>query len=360
MTDQETEVQVPDRRETIEAAFEAAESPAAAPAPVAAPAPASESLPTEAGTNETSTKEAKPASEATPADSTPASPASDAKTGDVERPPQAWKAPLKAKWDKLDPDIRQEVTRRERETTQVLNETAQARQLQQAFVQAIQPYQARLSQLGAHPIQAMGQLLKADQFLSSAPAAARAQYMATLIKGYGVDIRELDAALAGQPAADPVSAKVEQLLQQRLAPFQTFMQQQSAAQRQAQAAQEHAASMTVEQMAQDTVKYPYFDQVRSTMADLVEFSASKGQTLTIEAAYNRAIALDPTVSAEIATRTASQTAATQVTEQTARARRALNASASISGNPGGAARSSPNASDRRATIEAAFGAAEGR
>ena len=349
MADPEQVQDVPDRRETIEAAFEAAETPE--PAAVAAAEPVVQEVAAEKEPTGAPVESASAEAVETPAP---------IETKPEDRAPQAWKAPLKAKWGALDPEVRQEISRRERETTQVLNDSAQARQLTQQLMQTVQPYQARLKQLGAHPIEAMGRLLKADAFLSSAPPADRAKYMATLIKGYGVDIAALDAALAGAPASsDPVDSRVEQLLQQRLAPFQSFIQQQQQREQQERQAQEQSAAQTVEQMAQDTVKYPYFEQVRSLMADLVEFLASKGQPLTIDAAYNRAIAMDPTISQEVASATASQTLAAQAAASTAKAKRALNASASVAGSPGGTSRV-PNASDRRATIEAAFGAAEGR
>ena len=96
----------------------------------------------------------------------------------------------------MPPDVRQEIVRRERETTKVLGETAQARQLAGQFMQAVQPYQARLQSAGAHPIAAVQELLKADYILSSAPQNQRAAFMAKLISDYGIDVRELDTALA--------------------------------------------------------------------------------------------------------------------------------------------------------------------
>tara|TARA_R110000868_G_scaffold5782_1_gene33964 strand:+ start:32925 stop:33983 length:1059 start_codon:yes stop_codon:yes gene_type:complete len=352
MADQE--VVVSDRREAIAAALDQAEKADAQPTIEAGAAGLPPAVPV---------PDAPPAEKA-PAEKAPAEKALEVPTGEaaetvapvldqvqgLDRAPQAWKAPLKAKWDKLDPDVRQEVLRRERETTQVLNDTAQARQFTQQFGQAIQPFQERLTKLGAHPIQAVRQLLAADQYLSSAPAPDRAKYMAKLIHDYGVDIAQLDEALAKAPASNQVASQVDQLVQQRLAPFQSFMQQQTEQQRQQQALAAQAAQQTVEQMSQDP-KYPYFDRVRVAMADLIDFSSQRGQPLTIEAAYNKAIALDSAISQEIAAKHASETA---------RVSRALNASSSISGNPTGAVSSNSVGTDRRATIEAAFGAVESR
>jgi len=277
----------------------------------------------------------------------------------VLQAPQSWKPAQKAKWDKLDPDIQQEVLRRDRETTQVLNDTTQARQIATKFSQTVQPYMARIQSLNTDPLTAVHELLKADHMLTTAPKAARAQFMAKLITDYGVDLQELDNALSGKPEADPVDARVEALLQQRLAPIQQFLTQQQQAEQQRQQETTQQLAHTVTTMSQDS-KYPYFEQVRESMADIVEIMANRGQHITIEAAYNRAVAMDPAISSEIATKTAQQAQVAQAAQQTSRAQRALQASVSVGGAPSGLATGAPSANDRRAAIAAAFEQAEGR
>jgi DNA-binding ferritin-like protein len=217
---------------------------------------------------------------------------------------------------------------------------------------------ARINSLGVNPINAVAELFKADHILSSAPPRERAQRMAKLISDYGIDIAELDSALSGK-AADPVETRVETLLKSRLEPFNAYLQQQQQREQQERQLQEQTVAETVNKMAQDA-KYPYFERVRSTMADLIEFAAAKGQTLTIDSAYNRAVVLDPDINQEITAQRTSQNAAALLADSTAKAKRALNASVSVSGSPTGSATGSPSPADRRATIEAAFSAAEGR
>jgi len=276
----------------------------------------------------------------------------------VERAPQAWKPAQKAKWDKLDPDIRQEVLRREHETTRVLNDSAGARQFSMQINQAIQPYMARIQQVG-DPVKAIGNLLAADHLLATGGAAQKAQYLAKLIKDYGVDIQALDSALAGSPIADPVESKVEQLLQQRLAPFQQYMtaQQQAAQQVQQQTAAQ--VQNTVEQMAQDTENFPYFEDVRDTMADIVEIMAKKGMSIDLKTAYNRAVAMDPAISQVVAQASVAQERTKQAAKANAKAQQALRASSSVSGAPSGPLSGKPPR-DRRAAIEAAFDEIGGR
>jgi len=327
-----------DRRSAIEAAFEAeeekaavADPPAGDPPPVKEPK--QEPLPVEE--HETETKE--PVKE-TKADLSP---------------PQSWKAPQRAKWDKLDPDIRAEVMRRERETTKVLGETAAARQLHAQFSETVQPYMARIQSLNIDAMTAVKELLRTDYVLATAPKAQRAQVMAKIIKDYGVDILELDNALAGVAPADPVDSRVEQLLQQRLAPFQQYIQSQQMREQERERAANEQVNSTVETMASDP-KYPFFEDVRLDMADIVEIAAKRGVYLSLDAAYTRAIAMNPEVSSQVATQKANEAKRLSAQTANARAQKALNASVSVGGAPGGVPSGASGATDRRSVIAAAM------
>lgn len=364
MTTENTQ-EAPDRRDVIEAAFEAAEKTIIE--PVSAETLASAKTRTEdvkgapvasgpEGLNTTT-----PAEKIAPDDANGSKSlqskddgVKDEKAYPVDKAPQSWKPAQQAKWNALDPDIRQEVIRRERETTRVLSDSTQARQFTQAFQQATQPYMARIQSLNAHPISAVQELLKSDHILSTAPKAQRAQFMAKLISDYGVDIAELDAALSGKTPVNPVESQVEQLVQQRLAPFQQFMQQQEQARLEQGRQQSQEAAATVESMAADTAKYPFFEQVRSTMADIVEFNAARNRTVTIETAYNQAVAMDQTLSQELASKQAQASAAVQAQKLNELAQRALKASTQVGGAPVGSVGGSPAANSRRAAIEAAI------
>ena len=282
----------------------------------------------------------------------------DGKTFPVDKAPQAWRGPQKAKWETLDPDVRQEVIRREREITRTLNESAQARHFATNFHQAIQPYMARIQTQGGDPIRAVQSLLAADHMLSTAPKGQRAQLMAKLINDYGVDVAELDAALSGQPRKNPVVDEFGQILQQRLAPIEQFLSAQQ--QRERQLAQQQQAEMqeTIERMATDP-QYPYFDAVRDTMADIIDIMAKKGKTISLQECYNKAVAMDPQVSAELAAKAEAAKTAGQVAARNSQAQRAKQASASVSGAPSGKLAGAP-VGDRRAIIAAAFEEAAGR
>jgi len=259
----------------------------------------------------------------------------------------------------VDPEIQQEVMKRERETTRVLGEAAQARHLANQFNQTVQPYQARINSLGVTPVAAVGELLKADYILSTAPKAQRAQAMAKLINDYGVDIVELDNALAGKAPADPVDDRVERLLAQRLAPLQQFLTAQQQREQEQERNSMGQITQTVETMAVDP-KYPHFEDVRQDMADVIDLAAKRGLYLSLEQAYNRAVAMNPEVSAQVAARQATDARSAAALAANAKAQKALGASVSVGGAPGGAPSGASGAIDRRSVIEAAFDQIGGR
>ncbi len=337
--------QAPDRRAVIEAAFEASEE-------ENTPSSTEEKTPVEPAPKE----ETVPA--ATPEESHQDAGSPTPQPYPVDAAPQSWRAPQKAKWAKLDSDVRQEIVRRERETTKVLGESHQARQFTQQFNQALQPFSARLSTLGVPALTVVEQLLKSDHILSSAPKAQRAAFVAKLIKDYDVDILELDSALAGAQPANPVESQVEQLVQQRLAPFQQYMAQQDQQRQQIEQRAAQQIGMTIEKMASDP-KYPHFETLRDDMADLIDIASKRGVYLTLEDAYSRATAMNPDVSRQVAAQQALANKQSAAQAANAKAQQALKASVSVGGAPAGAP-SGPQGAGRRAAIEAAFEQLEGR
>jgi hypothetical protein len=355
------EVQTDSRRAAIEAAFTAAENPD--PGPV-------DKAPPQDGTS--APRSEKPAPDPTPGEAADKPveglageepPAEEEDTGpkfSVDKPPQSWRGPQKAKWAALDPDIRQEVIRREREVTTVLNQSADARKLASVYQQVTQPFAARFQAMKVHPLAAIQELLRTDHILTTAPKNQKAALVAKLIADYEVDVEALDLALSGQPAKDPVNEQVERLVEQRLQPFKQFMTRQQQLEQQQLQEQDNQFTQKLNEMAADTVKYPHFADLKGDMADIIEFQAKKGVYLSLEQAYNRAIAMNPDLSQSVTLQANNDKARQSAQAANARAQKALKASSSVSGAPNGPPVGAPPANDRRATISAAFDAASGR
>ena len=354
-------------REALSSAIEEAEVPEST---AATSAPEAETSPVEASTDlaaASAVTENEPVSEA-PTGETPdaadkpetvaakpdaSKPEVPSKSSRVDRPPTNWKGGAKGEWANVPLSVRQEVHRIESEVAKVMQEAAPLRQFHQQFQQTVAPYMARIESYGTQPVQAIGNLLKADYLLSSAPKQQRAQLMAQFIKDYDVDIVELDNALSGSAPSNPqgqqsdVEQRIMQQVQQMVAPF--YQQQQN----QTRQLQERATT-TVQQMSQDHIKYPYFNEVREDMADIVEMMAKRGVDISMEDAYARATRINPDVSSQVEKQVTMQSA----NQQHLQAQRARNASSSITGAPasGGGGQFTGNG-DLRSSLEAAFNGA---
>jgi len=272
----------------------------------------------------------------------------------VDRAPASWKKDAKGAWAELPLQVRQEVYKREMEVERVLKETAPIRQQIQEIQNVVSPYMARIQSAGVTPIEAMNELFKADFVLATGTPQSKAQMMAKLIKDYGVTIEDLDAAIVAtmQGAAQPqpqgfdpnyVNQLVQQQLQQALAPiYQERQQKEQLVVQQ--------ATQTVEQMSLDP-RYPYFDDVREEMADLIEVASRRGVALSLEDAYTKAVAINPGVSGQ----QSRQAMMTQANQQHQQAQRARLAASSVNGSPAsGGSNAFAGDGSLRGSIEAAF------
>ena len=288
--------------------------------------------------------------------------ASVAKDDPVERAPSSWKTTTKAKWATVDPEVRQEVIRREREAAQVLTTSDNARRFTNDMSQVLGPHSARLQSLGVQPAKAVELLLQTDAILSQGAPAARAQRMAKLITDYGVDLKLLDEVLAGMPVSqeNPMLDRVAQMLDQRLAPVNQFLTTQQRSVQQADQQETQRVMQEVDAMEANVEKYPFFHRVRTEMADLVEVKAKQGVSISLDQAYNRCVMADDALSAEMVARKSADASRVAAEARNAQARRALGASRSVAGSATGSPGTVVAASDRRGTIAAAFEALGGR
>jgi hypothetical protein len=278
-----------------------------------------------------------------------------AESPSLDRAPKSWKAGPRDKWATLDPDIRAEVHRRERESGRAIAEAGPIKKFAQSFQEVIQPHAERYRGSGLQPLQVVANLMQADHYLASAPMPDRARFMAKLISDYKIDIQALDAALSGgDPASEPMS-RVEQLISEKLAPIQGFVQTEQQRRQQMVQYEQDRAQTGIEAMAQDNATYPHFDLVVQDMADIMEMNAKRKIYISPQEAYKRAVAMNPDAQA------AEQGRAGQQRAQSAHdaATRSLGASLSVSGSPAGL-KQKVEPSDLRGTIEAAWEAAQGR
>lgn len=280
----------------------------------------------------------------------------------VDRAPQSWKGDAKKVWEQLPLNVRQEVVRREREITNKLNETAPLKQRMDSLIEVLTPHRERIQAVhGGNPLQAIDRMLNVERIMFSGSTSDKAQLVARMIKEFKVDIVALDNLLAGEPLPQQVQQQtdIERLLEQKLAPVQQFIQSQQQMEQQRAAKIEQEAVHTVETMAVDP-QFPYFEDVREDMADLIEMSAKKGVALSLPDAYNKAIRMNDGVFQATNVRSNTQAATQAALTAHQAAQRAKGAAVSVSGAPSGVGTNIGDPSDLRGTIAAALGNSGGR
>ena len=270
------------------------------------------------------------------------------------KPPVSLKPEARAEWDKVPPLVQAEIVRRDREVSEALRTSADARRFQEEFQRTVAPYEMLIRSENSNPIQAVDRLLQTAAALRTSSPVQKAQMVASIVREYGVDIRMLDGALSGarMPAPDPQV----QAVQQQIAPLVEFvngLRQQQATM--AERTQQEAAT-EIEAFFADSENYPYAEDLRDEIADLLEINARRGRQLSLQEAYSRATIAHPTISKLVEnTRIASSAA-----QQNAAALRAKQVAASVKGAPSADRSSDQGNMSIRGALETAIGAVEGR
>jgi hypothetical protein len=268
--------------------------------------------------------------------------------------PAGWKPGAREKWGSVDAEIKGEIVRREREFQSHLQQSAGLRDFVSAFENIVRPYEMFIRAENSNPLQAVSNLMQTAAELRVGTPQSKAGLVANLVMQFGIDARLLDSALAQRMGiTDPNGAPA----QQGAAMPQTFrdprvdqilMQQQMYAQQAAEAQNQQIMAGTVE-FAEN---HEFFEDVRHDMADMVEMAARRGQVLPLQAAYDKACAMNPEVSKILASRQQAQSAH----GMTRAALRARQAAASVKGDSSPAGSGAPPETLRGA-IEAAFDSA---
>ena len=265
------------------------------------------------------------------------------------QPPASMSPTAREHWAALPPAMQQEIQRREVDMQRFVNETAQPRQVGDAFMRAVQPFMPAIQAEGVDPLTAVVNLMQFGSRMRMGTPMEKAQTLAQLVQTYGVDVRALDDALVGaapqqQGGADP--QYIQQLVQQQLAPlYQAAQQRQQAAAQQI----ETSTRTAMQQFAADP-KNEFFNDLRGTMADMIEVAERQGVNLTLDEAYQRSSMLHPEVSRVILARRQGVNAQ-QLTQA---AQRAKGAAVSVKGAAPVGNPNSPEPTSIRESIEAAI------
>ena len=267
------------------------------------------------------------------------------------RAPQAWRPELREMWGKVPPEVQSEVVRREREVSQALATSAEARQGWQRFMEVARPYEGMIRAAGRDPVQSAAQLFQASATLQLGTPQQRADMAAAIIMQYGVDLPTLNnvlvRALGGEGAPNEQSQWQAPQPQQMKDPrFDAFLAQLD---REAQERQR-------EEINRFSATHEFYNDVRLDMADLIEARNRRRLPMSLDEAYDAAVKLNPELGRVIEQREAAKRVATA----TAATQRARSASSSIRANPAGSSALAESGGSIREELEASMEELAGR
>ena len=266
-------------------------------------------------------------------------PVLDAAPDEDEAAPRGFTAAAREEWKNTPPAIRKEIAKREADFNKGIEKYRTQARKGDVIDQTITPYRQMFAQMGVQPPVLIGQLLQTAAILQGGNTAAKADLVANLTKQFGVDIGELDRALAGEGPSPQTQQRSQ--FQEELAPLQQELQQlrQFYNQNQQQAQQGIQQELTA--FANNPANEFYRD-VRMDMADIMESMAKRGQNIDLAQAYDRACYMNPEIRQVLEQR--------KVTQSLGSKRRA---SSSVRGTQGGSG-GGVGGGSLRDTISAAF------
>jgi len=335
-------------RDTLESAFDAADTPATLDTTLTETA-ASESAQRardEAGRFAVKTVDVAPAID--PAVQPAAAPAvanaaldaaAQAAGATTAKAPSSWKPEAAAVWAKIDAGqpvtpaelktFRDEAARREGDYHKGVQGWKQHATAGQAYEQAIAPYRETLTKLGVDGVTAVGELLKADHTLRYAPDSVKVQKLLELAQVYNIDL--------SKQFSPEISKYERELFEMR----EKLAKNESAQQESVNASLESELSRFAAAPGHE-----HFEDVRGHMASLL----SGGVAKDLEDAYQQAVFANPQ------TRTALLDQQRRASDESARLQRARAASGSVRGSSPAAGTPSAAGNSVRDAITAAFDA----
>jgi hypothetical protein len=264
----------------------------------------------------------------------------------TDRAPNSWKPAIREHWAKLPPDVRAEVTRREREIQQTLSQTAQVRKFANDFAQVVNPYAHLIRTQNSTPLEAVNNLMQTAAGLMQGNVQQKAAIVAEIIGNYGVDIQALDKILSSGPATNarqPVEA-----VPQWARPVFDFMGNMQKMQNQA---QQRLAEEADRDIAAAESK-PFFDDLRDDIADIMEVAANRGRKMSIEQAYTVALNANPEIKKIVDQR--ERATRNPVSEAAATLARARKAASTVVGAPSTAKKAGDGKLTRRQQLSEAW------
>ncbi len=278
-----TAVETVDRKELLAEQFNEVERETAA-APQPAPAPAADRPRDEAG-------KFAPKDKAAPVQAAPqpelllVAPATNPNPWDTA--PNTWKKDKHPLWQGMSPEARQYAYEQEEKRRVGVEALAPKAELADKINKAAEPYINTIRGLGIDLPQAVSGLMKVDHDLRTLPYDQKLQVLQRVALGYGIDLSGQVQAAQPTQAYNPAFQNIQNELTQMKGQFQSFTQQQEAAQKQ----------QAMQEIERFTKQAEHFSEVEDTMTQLLQSGivAGTGMTERLQDAYDKAIRLHPEI-----------------------------------------------------------------
>lgn len=194
----------------------------------------------------------------------------------ARNPWASWKREAQTVLSQLPPETQKLIQDREEQFHKGIEQYKTDAQYGRQLNRALSPHMEYLNQIGVSPDVAIDKLIQAEKMLRTSDPQTRVQAFMKLAHDYGVDPNSLTNV-----PFDPYKYQLEQQLASQQAMLQQITQSR-------QVAEEAQLGQTIEQFAQT---HEYFDEVRETMADLLD----KGLASDLNDAYSKAVRLNDDV-----------------------------------------------------------------
>lgn len=169
---------------------------------------------------------------------------------------------------------------------------AETRKFADRFESIVSPYRAFIESEGAEPLTAFHDYLKTATMLRTGQPNDKARLVAQLVSQYGVPLQALDHYLAqsiqgggyGPQQAPQQPAQQQQFHDPRLDQLLSRIQ----------ANEQQTLTQDIDKFSASP-ENEFFEDVRLTMADVMDAAAKRGITMSLADAYTRACQIEPEV-----------------------------------------------------------------
>ena len=206
-------------------------------------------------------------------------------------------------WGATPEKVKQQIIKREQEIATAMQGTADARRTADTVNKFVGSYQQVLAAEGAgNPMEALEGIVSTVSVLRMGSPQQKAQAMASLVGHYGVDLNTLDSAIASTITGEQMAAPeqggnpdIERMIEERMAPVNQLMNGVTQFQQQQQQKTQQATQQNIQQFAADPAN-EFFADVKQDMADMFDLATKRGQKISLQDAYDKAVAINPQIS----------------------------------------------------------------